>query len=75
MKELIHITDNFKSTFYKSFKNLKTKKEELFKKQEFTKWDFDPKENIDRNTISIDKNLALEKMLYKEKGRRISGAY
>lgn len=66
MKELIHITDNFKSTFYKSFKNLKTKKEELFKKQEFTKWDFDPKENIDRNTISIDKNLALEKMLYKE---------
>ena len=66
MKELIHITDNFKSTFYKSFKNLKTKKEELFKKQEFTKWDFDPKENIDRNTISTDKNLALEKMLYKE---------
>ena len=66
MKELIHITDNFKSTFYKSFKNLKTKKEELFKKQEFTKWDFDPKENIDRNTISTDKNLALEKMLHKE---------
>ena len=66
MKELIHITDNFKNTFYKSFKSLKTKKEDLFKRQEFTKWDFDPKENIDRNTISTDKNLALEKMLHKE---------
>ena len=66
MKEFIQITENFKNTFYKSFKNLKAKKEDLFKRQEFFKWDLDPKENIDRNIISTNKNLALEKMLYKE---------
>ena len=67
MKEFLHKTENLKNTFYKSFKSLKTKKEDLFRKQEVNKWDLDPKDtSIDRNSIATNKNLALEKMLHKE---------
>ena len=67
MKDFVHKTENLKTTFYKSFKSLKTKKEDLFRRQEVTKWDLDPKDtSIDKNTIATNKNLALEKMLYKE---------
>ena len=66
MAGFIHKTENLKNAFYKSLKNLKTKKEDLFRKQEVAKWDFDPKENVDKSTIASDKGLALEKMLYKE---------
>jgi hypothetical protein len=67
MKDFIHKTENLKTTFYKSFKSLKIKKDDLFRKQEVTKWDLDPKDtSIDRNTIATNKNLALNKMLYKE---------
>lgn len=66
MAGFIHKTENLKNVFYKSLKNLKTKKEDLFRKQEVAKWDFDPKENVDKSTIASDKGLALEKMLYKE---------
>jgi hypothetical protein len=66
MEGFIHKTENLKNAFYKSLKNLKTKKEDLFRKQEVAKWDFDPKENVDKSTIASDKGLALEKILYKE---------
>ena len=66
MAGFIHKTENLKNAFYKSLKNLKTKKEDLFRKQEVAKWDFDPKENVDKSTIASDKGLALEKMLYEE---------
>ena len=67
MQELIHIGENYKNNFNKSFKNLKTKKEELIKKPEtINKWDLDPKENINKNDLISNKNLALEKILYKE---------
>lgn len=66
MRELIHTGENLKNNFYKSYKNLINKKEEYFKKVEVSKWDFPPNEQIDRFTIIKDKNLALEKMLYKE---------
>ena len=67
MQELIHIGENYKNNFNKSFKNLKTKKEELIKKPEtINKWDLDPKENINKNDLINNKNLALEKILYKE---------
>ena len=67
MQELIHIGENYKNNFNKSFKNLKTKKEELIKKPEtINKWDIDPKENINKNDLISNKNLALEKILYKE---------
>jgi hypothetical protein len=67
MKDFVHKTENLKNTFYKSFKNLKVKKEDLYRKQEVGKWDLDPKDtSIDRNSIATNKNLALEKMLHKE---------
>ena len=67
MKDFVHKTENLKNTFYKSFKNLKIKKEELYRKQEVNKWDLDPKDtSIDKNSIATNKNLALEKMLHKE---------
>ena len=44
MKDFVHKTENLKNTFYKSFKNLKVKKEDLFRKQEVNKWDLDPKD-------------------------------
>jgi len=66
LKELIHNGESLKSSFNKSYKSLTNKKEELFKKSEVAKWDLDPKENIDKSTITSNKNLALEKMLYKD---------
>ena len=66
MAGFIHKTENLKNAFYKSLKNLKAKKEDLFRKKEVNKWDFDPKENIDKTAIVNDQRLALEKMLYKE---------
>ncbi len=67
MKEFIHIGENLKNSFYKSLKNLKSKKEDLFKKPEtIAKWEIDPKDKTDKNTLLSNKELALEKMLYKE---------
>ena len=64
--QFIYKTENLKIAFYKSYKNLKIKKEDLFKKGEIYKWDLEPKDNIDKSTLQGDKNLAMEKMLYKE---------
>ena len=66
MKEFINKINNMKNAVYKSIKNLKSKKEDLFRKQEVNKWEFNPKENIDKTTIGNNKSLALEKMLYNE---------
>ena len=66
LRELIHIGEHLKDKYYNSYKSLINKKEDYFKKVEVTKWDFPPNEQIDKFTIIKDKNLALEKMLYKE---------
>ena len=67
MNDLIHIGDNLKNSFHKSLKNLKSKKEDLIRKPEtIQKWELDPKDNINKNDLLKNKNLALEKMLYKE---------
>ena len=67
MKDLISTGESINNSFYKSLKHLKTKKEDLFKKPEnFGKWEFNPKENIDKNEITKNKTLALEKILYNE---------
>ena len=66
-KGFIHTAENLKNSFYKSLKNLKTKKEELFKKPEtIGKWEIDPKDKTDRKSLLANKTLALEKMLYKD---------
>ena len=66
MKDFLHKVDNLKNAFYKSLKNLKSKKEDLFRKKEVNKWEIDPKDNVDKTTIASNKSLALEKMLYKD---------
>jgi len=66
MKELLHIGNNMKTSFQKSFKNLITKKEDYYKKGEIAKWEFNPTEDIDKTAILKDKNLAMEKMFYKD---------
>jgi len=66
MKDFLHKVDNLKNSFYKSLKNLKSKKEDLFRKKEVNKWEIDPKDNVDKTTIASNKSLSLEKMLYKD---------
>ena len=66
MKEMINVVDNYKQIYYKSKRNLITKKEELFKKSDVSKWDLGPNKNISIVTLLKDKNVALPKMLYNE---------
>ena len=65
MKDFIHIGENFKNSFYKSLKSLKSKKEDLFKKPD-GKWELDPKEKLSKEELKNNKPLALEKILYKD---------
>ena len=63
MKELINTVEIYKQNYYKSRRNLITKKEELFKKGDITKWDLTPSnKNININ----DKNIVFGNMLYNE---------
>ena len=66
MKDMINIVDNYKINYYKSKRNLITKKEELFKRSDVSKWDLGPYKNINIVTLLKDKNVALPKMLYSE---------
>ena len=66
MKELINVVDNFKINYYKSKRNLITKKEELFKKSDVSKWDLGPNKDLSIVNLLKDKNLALPKMLCNE---------
>ena len=63
MKELINTVEIYKQNYYKSRRNLITKKEELFKIGDITKWDLTPSnKNININ----DKNIVFGNMLYNE---------
>ena len=66
MKELINVVDNYKSNYYKSKRNLITKKEELFKKSDVSKWDLGPNKDLSVVNLLKDKNFALPKMLCNE---------
>ena len=62
MKELINSADNCKQAYYKSKRNLISKKEDLFRKGDITKWDIGPNKNINTQ----DKTVALPNMLVNE---------
>ena len=69
MKDIINSVDTCKQNFYKSKKNLISKKEDLFKKGDKTRWDLNPNNpNVNINTPNLekDKNIALPNMLYNE---------
>ena len=66
MKELLNVVDNCKMNYYKSKRNLITKKEELFKKSDVSKWDLGPNQGTSIVDLLKDKNFALPKMLCNE---------
>ena len=66
IKELINTADNYKINYYKLKKNLITKKEDLFKKSDVSKWELGPYKNLNLVTLLKDKNFSLPKMLYNE---------
>ena len=66
MKELLNVVDNYKQNYYKSKRNLITKKEDLFKKSDISKWDLGPNKDLSIVNLLKDKNVALPKMLCNE---------
>ncbi len=66
IKEMINVVEIHKQNYYKCKRNLITKKEELFKKSDVSKWDLGPNKNINIVNLLKDKNIALPKMLYNE---------
>ena len=66
MREMINIVENHKQNYYKSKRNLITKKEELFKKSDVSKWELGPNKDINIVNLLKDKNIALPKILYNE---------
>ena len=62
MKDLTNSVDNCKQAYYKSKRNLISKKEDLFRKGDITKWDLGPNKNINAQ----DKSIALPNMLANE---------
>ncbi len=66
MKELLNVVDNYKINYYKSKRNLISKKEELFKKSDISKWDLGPNQGMSIVNLLKDRNIALPKMLCNE---------
>ena len=66
MKELVNSIENQKYNYQKNVKNLMSKKEELFKKSDPSKWELDPKKKNDFVVIATDKKTAIFKMCPKE---------
>jgi sorting nexin-7/30/sorting nexin-8 len=66
MREMINIVENHKQNYYKLKRNLITKKEELFKKSDVSKWELGPNKDINIVNLLKDKNIALPKILYNE---------
>ena len=62
MRDLTNSVDNCKQAYYKSKRNLISKKEDLFRKGDITKWDLGPNKNINAQ----DKSIALPNMLANE---------
>ena len=50
----------------KAQEKLDSRKEDLFKKQDITKWELDPGDTTDKVAILQNKELAIQKMLPKE---------
>ncbi len=66
MKYVNHNADNHKSNYYKVERNLISKKEELFKKGDISKWELDSQEKSTANILSQDKSSALFKICSKD---------
>ena len=65
MKDLVKLVDNSKNNYYKNERNIISKKEDLLRRGDMTKWDLEPQDRNNSNLLK-DKNLALPKICYKE---------
>ena len=66
MKYIIHSAENQKGNYYKIERNLISKKEELFKRGDVSKWELDPQEKTAGNILLQDKSSALFKICSKD---------
>ena len=71
MKENINHVEEVKNDYYKFERYLISKKEDLFKKGDVTKWELDPQEKASGETLATDKFSALFKMCAKDTDRCI----
>ena len=71
MKDLANSIDSYKYNYQKNVKSLISKKEDLFKKGDPTKWEMDPKNKLDFSLIANDKKTAIFKMCPKETANAI----
>ena len=72
LKDLVNSIDTHKYNYQKNVKNLMSKKEDLFKKGDPTKWELDPKNKLDFSMIANDKKTAIFKMCPKETSNAIN---
>ena len=66
MKDLSNSIETPKSNYTKASKNLMYKKDDLFKRNDTSKWEFDPHDKIEMNKIINNKKLAFPLMCKKE---------
>ena len=66
MKSNIYTVETAKADYYKHERNLISKKEDLFKRGDVTRWELDPQEKTNPNTLASDKLSALFKMCAKD---------
>ena len=72
LKDLVNSIDTHKYNYQKNVKNLMSKKEDLFKKGDPSKWELDPKNKLDFSMIANDKKTAIFKMCPKETSNAIN---
>ena len=65
-KYIAHLADNYKNNYYKIERNLISKKEDLFKRGDVSKWELDPQEKTKSNILLQDKSSALFKICSKD---------
>ena len=57
MKEFSLRVENDKNTYYKAQEKLDGRKEDLFKKQDITKWEIDPNDTTDKTAILQNRQI------------------
>ena len=66
MKDLSNSIETYRSNYQKASKNLITKKDDLFRKADPSKWELDPHDKIEMNKIMKNKKEAVLLMCKKE---------
>ena len=70
-RELVQVVENQKANYYKNSKNLISKKEELFKKQDTANWQLDIGDRNNLVSFYTDKSASVKKICFKETNNMI----